>query len=291
MSELVSERTSYHGVHYVPGMSDEQAARAARLDLPVLVAVLLTVPSLALHSADPDGALGVVSLVLNWSIWLTFLGETVLMLRLCPDDRAYVRHNKLDLVLLVVTPPFLPGVLQVLWILRLLRILDLLPVLGKVFRVNGFRYAATLAFLAVFGGGLAFAELESDQDGVNNGFDGVWWAWVTITTTGYGDLFPRTTEGRVLGMILMGIGPVLIGMIAGTATVLAERRIEAEVGVATAGIAGKVDEVEREVDEIEAQVGDVTAGVGSLRAVDEAILSALDGISKRLERLEKGTTE
>ena len=49
--------------------------------------------------------------------------------------------------------------------------------------------------------------------------DGLWWAITTVTTVGYGDRFPVTTEGRVLAFGLMIVGISLIGVI--TATVAA----------------------------------------------------------------------
>ncbi len=52
-------------VHYVDGMTPEQAQRAAALEVPVYVAVGLTIPALVLESVDPGGALGVRPDVLN----------------------------------------------------------------------------------------------------------------------------------------------------------------------------------------------------------------------------------
>ena len=100
--------------HVVPGMTEEQAAKARRLDGPTVVVVLLVIPALVLHFSDPKGTLGVVSAVVNWAIYGWFLFEFLYMLRLAPDYRAYVRHNKLDLTVLLLTVPLLPGVLQVL---------------------------------------------------------------------------------------------------------------------------------------------------------------------------------
>ena len=45
--------------------------------------------------------------------------------------------------------------------------------------------------------------------------DSVWWAFVTTTTTGYGDLFPLTVAGRVLGVLTMFAGIIGIGVIVG----------------------------------------------------------------------------
>ncbi len=43
---------------------------------------------------------------------------------------------------------------------------------------------------------------------VNSISDGIWWAWVTVTTVGYGDIVPSSNAGRLFGalLILMGIG-------------------------------------------------------------------------------------
>lgn len=40
----------------------------------------------------------------------------------------------------------------------------------------------------------------------------VWWSYVTITTVGYGDKYPVTTEGRIIAAILMTVGVGLFGM-------------------------------------------------------------------------------
>ncbi len=238
------------GTHYVPGMTDEQARRAERLELPVLAAVLLTVPVLVLHSLELDGVAGTAVDVANWVLWTVFLLEVVVMLVIAPDDRAWLRRNKLDVAIVVLTPPFLPDALQILWVLRLLRILDVMPVVGRVFEINGFRYAATLAFMAAVGGGLAYAELEDGAEGVANGFDGIYWAITTITTVGYGDITPETVAGKLLAEALMLTGPVLIGIVSASVGQLAERRLQAEAA-AVRGDLGELEEAERREDAAE----------------------------------------
>jgi len=51
-------------------------------------------------------------------------------------------------------------------------------------------------------------------------WDGVWWAVVTVTTAGYGDLNPTDVEGRIIGIILMLVGIGFISVL--TATVASE---------------------------------------------------------------------
>ncbi len=261
-------------VHYVDGMSPEQAQRAAALEIPVYVAVALTIPALVLMSIDPGGALGVLVDVLNWGIWLTFLVEFVVMLRIAPDNGRWLRANVLDVLVLVATPPFLPEPLHVLWILRLLRILDLMPVAGRVFRFNGFRYAAILAFLAIVAGGLAYVELEDDPE--IDQFDGVWWAMTTISTVGYGDEYPETTGGRIVGMGLMVLGPVLIGLVATGVASIVTRQIQRDLE----GQASDLSELEQDVEEVEEDVQE-------LRDIDRQILERLDSIAARLEAMER----
>ncbi len=62
--------------------------------------------------------------------------------------------------------------------------------------------------------------------------DAIWWAVVTLTTVGYGDVTPRTFGGRVVGVVLMLSGVVLLSLVtASIASVLVERRIREERGL------------------------------------------------------------
>ena len=156
--------------HVVPGMTERQARLSRLLDAPTLVVVLLVIPALVLHFSDVGGTLATVSTVLNWFIYGWFVFEFLCMLYLAPSDREYFKNNKLDLAVLALTIPILPPPFQALLVLRLVRLIEVLPViLGRFGSVTLLPYAVVVAFIAVFGGGVAFADLV----GVSI-FDGVY---------------------------------------------------------------------------------------------------------------------
>jgi voltage-gated potassium channel len=70
--------------------------------------------------------------------------------------------------------------------------------------------AVTLYLAAVLAAATAVSALEDWAFG-----DAVWWAFVTTTTTGYGDLSPVTATGRVIAVVTMFVGIVGIGVIVG----------------------------------------------------------------------------
>jgi len=53
---------------------------------------------------------------------------------------------------------------------------------------------------------VAFVEPSAPGSNIKTGFDSFWWAFVTITTVGYGDRYPVTTGGRIVGMLTMAVG-------------------------------------------------------------------------------------
>ncbi len=53
------------------------------------------------------------------------------------------------------------------------------------------------------------------ESNIKTAEDAIWWTYVTITTVGYGDRYPVTTEGRILGAILMTVGVGLFGLFSG----------------------------------------------------------------------------
>jgi voltage-gated potassium channel len=95
-----------------------------------------------------------------------------------------------------------------------------------------FLYFAALLVLAAFW--IVYFERGQNPAFQDYG-DGLWWALVTVTTIGYGDTFPITTAGRVVGsgVILVGIG--LVGLFMGKiSAILVERRIREGRGLSDA---------------------------------------------------------
>jgi voltage-gated potassium channel len=281
MEDRKATDAGFKTTHVVPGMTEEQAARAQRLDGPTVVVVLLVIPALLLHFSDPRGTLGVASAVLNWLIYGWFLFEFLYMLRLAPDNREYFRHNKLDLAVLVLTIPVLPGVLQALWVLRLLRLIDMLPVLlGRFVNITLLPYAVVLAFIGVFGGGLAFAHFESVSV-----FDGIYWANTTINTVGYGDISAQTIQGKVLSMALQWTGNVILAMLIGGVAAFAQQLL---LGEDVDELEQELDEMGLEVDEVEEDVEALLQNVEGLSATDRVVLQELAAIRAHLDNLSPG---
>ena len=60
---------------------------------------------------------------------------------------------------------------------------------------------------------ITISERVVDGSNIKNFGDGLWWAVTTVTTVGYGDRYPTTTEGRFLAVLLMFMGISLVGVI------------------------------------------------------------------------------
>ncbi len=80
-------------------------------------------------------------------------------------------------------------------------------------RVKGtFASAVLTAVLMLIFSAIAILKVEtSPESNIKTAEDAIWWAFVTITTVGYGDKYPVTTEGRVVAAILMTVGVGLFG--------------------------------------------------------------------------------
>jgi voltage-gated potassium channel len=65
-------------------------------------------------------------------------------------------------------------------------------------------------------GSIAILQVEQDPNSnIKTAEDSIWWAFVTITTVGYGDKYPVTTEGRIIAAFLMVAGVGLFGTFTG----------------------------------------------------------------------------
>ncbi len=66
-----------------------------------------------------------------------------------------------------------------------------------------------MAFIVIAGA----AQWAVDSEEFPTLWDGVWWSVVTVTTVGYGDLYPKTTEGRLIGIGVMASGIAFVALL------------------------------------------------------------------------------
>jgi Ion channel len=123
------------------------------------------------------------------------------------------------------------------------------------------RCSALLALIIVLAGGAAFAHAEGDEVST---WDGLWWAATTITTVGYGDLYPETDTGRAVAILVMLVGIGFLSLLIGA---VSERFL-------AAGLHEEVEEAEAEVAE-------------DLATVRSELLNEIQSISAQLHRVEE----
>ena len=161
----------------------------------------------------------------------------------------------------MVTPPFLPallGAFRFARFTRLLRVLRLGMLGTRAIRIErtltsrqGFRYIAMLTVLLIVIAGAVVSVVDA-HDFPNVGL-GVWWAIVTVTTVGYGDVVPHTLAGRAVASALMFVGigflSLLTATIASTFVSADRERSESEASE----ILAAMRRIEERLDRIEAR--------------------------------------
>ncbi len=154
--------------------------------------------------------------IIQWVSWVAFAIDLILNVLHANDKKSYILKHPIEI--LAVFLPFLRP-------LRLLRLLSFgSMVLSKVSigrSVNiSMKVASTSFFLAyVAAVQITIIERPLQNSNIKSFGDGFWWAITTVTTVGYGDRFPVSTEGRMIAFFLMILGISLLGVL--TATVAA----------------------------------------------------------------------
>jgi voltage-gated potassium channel len=230
----------------------------------ILAVSLLSIANLVLMFTLPlpetREVIRVCDIVLSAILLLDFGFRLVI----APSRRDYLlrQHGWLDFV---GSLPF-PGVrlfrlLRVVRVLRLLRDAGLRRLRRAVLRDRSGSTLLGVSFVTVVLIEVASAlvlsiEARADDSNIHTPSDALWWTYVTIATVGFGDRYPVTDPGRVVGVITMTVGVVLFGTLT---AFLADRflRPRASEGTDHAELRAELAASRRQIEDLAREVGEL----------------------------------
>lgn len=143
--------------------------------------------------------------------WIMFAIDYLVRLALAPQKGTWFRGHLFDLAVVV---------LPVLKPLRLVRAITQIQKMSKgdQLRAQAAVLAGGTVAILIWICSLAVLDVERPAPGANilTFGDAIWWAFVTVTTVGYGDLYPITLWGRIVAVVLMSVGIGVVGVVTAT---------------------------------------------------------------------------
>lgn len=188
------------------------------LALSIFVLILLFVSNIP--NLDPDVA-AILNMV-DFGVCMIFLVDFLVSFFTAPSKLAYMKWGWIDLLSSI--PMFDAG--RVGRVARILRVIRLLRALRSASYVMKYisRHRPQSIMLSMFFmmitmitiGSICILHFEQEANSnIVTAEDAVWWAFVTITTVGYGDYYPVTSGGRLIAAALMFAGIGVFGSYAG----------------------------------------------------------------------------
>ena len=188
---------------------------ARRLEWPMVVVALWIIVQWYLE--ETHVITREIARVGDWVVWLSFLLETVILSIQVRLKRAYLFSNWMNLVIVIGGFPLFWELAPLAGLLRSFRLLLVVALLVRMSKsarklLSKHKLGATLAvaFIAMVLSGIIMSRIDPS---VGDIWDGMWWAWVTMATVGYGDVVPHTGAGRMFASLVVLFGVVLISLL------------------------------------------------------------------------------
>ena len=206
---------------------------------------------------------------LNQVIWGLFIAQFLVELVIAPRKRTYLRRNWLTAIALLLPALRVVRVARVLRVVRGARLVRVvgsvnrgMRALGRVMGRRGLGYVVALTLLVNLLGaaGIYAFEREASGGAIADFGTALWWTAMTLTTMG-ADYFPRTGEGRVLGLLLAIYGFAVFGYVtASIASLFVARDADAVDGELAGG--AQLEALRAEVAALNRRVEALLAGRG-----------------------------
>lgn len=232
--EIAADRPWQHRLHEIIYESNTVAGKA--FDVVLLIMIVASIIVVMLDSMPSLRArYGYLFFVLEWGFTILFSLEYILRLVCIKKPLHYVRSSLGIIDLLAIIPSYLSFffvgaqsllVFRALRLLRVFRIFKLKHFLSEMQFLNT-AVRASLKKISIFMlivlsvviilGSVMYL-VEGSENGFNSIPESVYWAIVTITTVGYGDIAPVTPLGKFIASLIMFIGYGIIAVPTGIVT-------------------------------------------------------------------------
>ncbi|GEN22787.1 ion transporter [Halomonas cupida] len=150
-----------------------------------------------------------------------FFADFVMRFRAAPDKWRFMRWGWIDLLASIPVGYLYAGrLIRAVQIIRMLRTIKSLHLVWELLFRNKAKgvfasIASSTVMLLIFGSVIILmVEGPNPESSIDTAEEALWWAFVTVTTVGYGDYYPVTTLGRVVAVCLMVAGVGLFGSFA-----------------------------------------------------------------------------
>ncbi|ANU26757.1 potassium channel family protein [Planococcus versutus] len=180
----------------------------------------------------------------DWGIWFVFVLDYTIRLIKSENKWTYVKQHPFELIAII---PF-DSIFRAARIVRLFRVIRLIGIgsryltpVYKLLRTNGLDKVLIIAMVLLFIIPIPIVLLEPS---INTFGDALWWAVVTTTTVGYGDISPETPIGRVLAVVLMLVGIGIIGTLTSAITSFFSNKNGSNHDKRILGVIQSIEEIE-----------------------------------------------
>ena len=157
--------------------------------------------------------------IVDWTVWGAFAAVFLAKVAVAPQRWRYVRTHPVELLLVAL--PFL----RPLRLLRLLAVVGLdVALISRFFEKRGMRLLILGLAATMIAGAILVWAMERhapEHDGlIETPTDALWWAFITMTSVGYGDHSPATGGGRIVTGVMTLVGIVGVSILSGAVAAL-----------------------------------------------------------------------
>ena len=254
-----------------------------RFDVILLLAIIISVVAVMLDSdREIHKQYGRLLLIAEWVFTLLFTFEYILRIYCSTDKKKYILSFMGIIDLLSIIPTYLiifyaPIValidIRVLRLIRIFRIFKLSPYLRsghtmqialRSSRLKIIVFILSVSLVVIILGTLMYI-VEGQQNGFDNIPKSIYWAVVTLTTVGYGDVVPITTLGKTVAVFIMLLGYAIIA-------------------VPTGIVSSEMSKNRNDKEQLENQE-EILEKEEEIIAKDNEILKKLEALEKKIDQL------